>query len=434
MQAAGSRDLMLLAPLVLPVDGPPIVHGAVLIRGDRIIEVGPEAEVSASSQNASHEWLEASVIVPGFVNAHAHLELSAMGGQISRPADCEEDFTGWIRRVLRIREGWDASTYTGSTRQGCRYLLESGCTTVGDISSNGLNLGPLVASPLRAVAFREVLGFGPEAAVRAQASLKEWFALREEIHSASDGRVSLGISPHAPYSTSSGIYRSCADLATRHGCLLTTHVSETLEELEFTRTGAGAFRDLLTMRGILPADLDVPGVSPVAYLQRLGVLDCAGPGAHLNYLLPGDLEILAACRMKPVYCPQSHLFFGRRDHPAPQLLASGIPLALGTDSLASNSNLQMLAEMRAARALHPSVSPSIWLRCATLHGAAALGMQDEIGSLTPGKKADLAVILLDPEAEMRSAGRGVRSERCDGYCAPSRLKTHFPARGVRSEK
>ncbi|MDQ2730337.1 MAG: amidohydrolase family protein [Armatimonadota bacterium] len=399
-------DEVLRAAWVFPVEGPPIQDGAVWVSGGRIEAVGSCAEVESrltpGAEVRRKHWTNGAII-PGFVNTHAHLELSAMQGQIPRPAECGEDFTGWIRRLLAIREGWSAEDFAQSIRMGIRLLAKGGTTTVGDVTTDGSSLAPLIESGLRAVVFREALGFGLEREAAAHEVGANWLAKSGETLHQSNGRVRLGLSPHAPHSTSPAIYRDYCQMAAEAGCLVATHVSETREELEFIERGTGVFRRLLDARGLSLEGWEPSGKSSVGYLQDLGVLKSEGLAVHNNYLLPGDLDILSRSRLTPVYCPQSHVFLGHSDHPAVEMIKRGIPLALGTDSLASNGSLEILDEIRLAYAMHPEVSPEQWLRCATLNGARALRQDATTGSLVPGKMADIAAVAL-PVGHERDGG------------------------------
>jgi aminodeoxyfutalosine deaminase len=396
-------ELVILADLVFPVDEAPIEDGCVWISGGRIARVGRRADLEGSlPAGAPIRRFPGSAVIPGLINTHSHLELSSMQGRIPRPTLQNEDFTDWIKHVLAIRESWGPADFDASVRFGTRLLVESGTTTIGDVTASGTSLLPLIESGLRAVVFREVLGFGAEREERAHTTCEEWLNRSEASMAGSRGRVSLALSPHAPHSTSPAIYQDCVRMAAGAGALISTHVSETRTEIELIERGTGRFRDLLAFRG-LPMDAwATPGVSPLRYLEDLGVLAAPGLAIHVNYLEPGDLDVLSRSCLVPTFCPQSHRFFGHINHPAAQILEHGIPLVLGTDSLASNDNLDMLEEMRLIQKLFPQIAPSRWLNCATLEAARALQMDLMTGSLTVGKHADLAVVQLS--AEERPAG------------------------------
>ena len=388
--APGAAPIMLRADWVFPVSGPPIADGYLSISGGRIVSLGPAAEMPGDRAI----WLRGSALIPGFVNPHAHLELSSMVGRIPRPAADAQDFTQWIRNVLAIRQTWGLAEFDESARFGIRLMIQAGTTTVGDVTASGTTLDPLIESPMRSVVFQEVLGFGEDRRSSALAACVAWLERAKDVGRRSGGRTRLGVSPHAPHSTSAAIYTDCCRLARDAGCLMSTHVSETKEEIRLIEEGTGPFRDFLRFRGLPMDDWSTPGVSPIRYMDLEGVLTHAGTAIHLNYLRPGDMELLVAAKMAPVYCPQSHVFLGHANHPAAAMLEKGLPLAIATDSLASNDSLEMLDEMRVAFAHHPEVPAATWLRGATLNSALALQMDGEVGSLAPGKLADFAVIHL----------------------------------------
>jgi cytosine/adenosine deaminase-related metal-dependent hydrolase len=222
-------------------------------------------------------------------------------------------------------------------------------------------------------------------------------------------RVRVGLSPHAPYSTSAALYERALAEARQRGWLLATHLAETLAEEEFLRTGEGELREAMERYHLFDPTWTPPGTSPVAYLDRLGVLAAPGLAIHCNYLDDADIALLRQGSLSAVYCPRSHTFFGHTEHPVERLLAVGVPVALGTDSLASNDRLDLLAEVREAARKHPGVPPETWLRLATLGGAQALGLAEEVGTLEAGKAADLCVVR-GPAADGQSVAEALAGE------------------------
>jgi cytosine/adenosine deaminase-related metal-dependent hydrolase len=173
------------------------------------------------------------------------------------------------------------------------------------------------------------------------------------------------------------------------------HVAESREELELLRDGEGAFKDLLEERSMWDAEAIPRGSRPLDYLQMFS----ESPRAlviHGNYLDQEELEFLAARRerMSLVYCPRTHAYFSHAPYPLEQALDLGVQIALGTDSRASNPDLSLLAEMRHAFRTHPNIEPQQILRMGTLCGAEALGRHAEVGSITPGKLANLVAVPL----------------------------------------
>lgn len=376
--------MILRAATVWPLSAPPLRPGAVAIQQGQIVAVGPVREVQPQPEESVWELPEA-LILPGLVNAHCHLELSHLRGAVPYRGR----FTTWLRDLVVARRSWSLEDWSASARSGCAELLRYGITTVGDITFSGVSFAAVRESGLRGVVFREVLGFR---AMDAEQPRQPGTAPRQKAAASLEERVRVGLSPHAPYSTSAALYERCLEQARRHGWRLATHLAETLAEEEFLRTGQGEFRKMMARWPQFDSTWKPPGVSPVAYLCSLGVGTVPGLAIHCNYLSDEDLDLLRQSRLTVVYCPRSHTFFEHLRHPVERLLAAGVPVALGTDSLASNDRLDLLAEVREAARKHPRVPPETWLRLATLKGTQALGWGDTVGPLERGKAADLVAV------------------------------------------
>jgi aminodeoxyfutalosine deaminase len=329
------------------------------------------------------DWGSA-VLIPGLINAHTHLELSRLHNQLRSFAS----FTDWLARLIEARRQWTPEEIRASVREGAEASLRSGTTLVGDIASSAASREMLEAAAIRKVVFEEVLGLSPARAADAMADL------RKRLPGSEDPLLKPGISPHAPYTVSPLLFRSAAELAAERSLLLATHTAETKAELLFLESGSGEFRDFLQKFGALPPEWTPPGRKPVAFLESLGLLRQPSLLIHCNYL---DLESIAMIRdsnCSVVFCPRSSTFFGHGDHPVRQLLDSGINVALGTDSLASNDSLSMLDEMRFLFRRRLDLKPEEIFRAATLNGAAALGFGGQLGRLSPGYWADMTVLEL----------------------------------------
>jgi cytosine/adenosine deaminase-related metal-dependent hydrolase len=249
---------------------------------------------------------------------------------------------------------------------------------------------------LRRVVFEEALALSPG---QADAALSQLNLLFEKADP--NPLLAHGVSPHAPYSVSPELYRRAAELGRRRGMLLATHVAETAAELEFLRDGTGEFRDFLGAAGVLPNDWKPPGLFPIAYLDSLGVLGCFCLLIHCNYLDRESITRILAAHCSVVYCPRSHDFFGHGKHPVRELLDSGINVALGTDSLASNSSLSMIDEMRFLFKKRKDIKSEEIFRAATFNGASALHFGGSLGLLRPDYWADMAVFELPPNLPAR---------------------------------
>ena len=339
------------------------------------------------------------ILVPGLVNAHAHLELTFLGGRLA-PAP----FPEWAARLMEERAKRSAGEIEESLREGIRRSIAAGTAAVGDFAWLSGN-DALRQSGLRAVSWREAIGIAPE---RAEDAARRALGFLEKKTST----WSPGLAPHAPYSCSGALYRRLFLAAKRARVSFATHLSELREELEFLRTGRGSFLEMLRRLGRDAGTWSPPRQRPVPYLAGLGVLRGATT-AHANYLTPGDIALLRRSRATVVWCPRTHAFFGHPAHPVKSLLRAGVPVALGTDSLGSSPTLDVRAEMRAATGKGLPLATALVL--ATRHGARALGLGHS-GRIAAGYAADFTVIggetpeeiLSGPILDVFVAGRALR--------------------------
>jgi len=332
-----------------------------------------------------------SIIMPGLVNAHTHLELTALQNQLTAYGT----FTDWIMQLIEKRKTWTDSDFRASAKKGAQLSLASGTTLVGDIASSRVSWEAAKEVPLRRVVFEEILSLSPDRVDSILAWVNQLF--EEAIPNPLQDHA---ISPHAPYSVSADLYSRAAEQAYRQGRLLATHVAETKSELQFLLKGTGEFRDFLTRIGALPDEWNPPQISPIAYLDSLKVLGPSCLLIHCNYLDEASISRIAHTHSSVVFCPRSHAFFCHEAHPVRQLLDAGIPVSLGTDSLASNSSLSIMDEMRYLFATRKDIEPEEIFRAATLSGARALNYKGRLGRLEAGYWADMAVLELP--ANMKS--------------------------------
>ncbi|MBI3846822.1 MAG: amidohydrolase family protein [Planctomycetes bacterium] len=340
-----------------------------------------------------------AAILPGLVNAHVNLELSGMRGRVPAGAD----FTQWLRALLAARANETPASLEAASDAGVREAVRAGTTTLGDISTSGCSARSLARAHVRALAFEEAIGLATDAAEAGRALLES----RIGAVPSKTGLLAWGVSPHAPYSVSRELFRTAAAVAAARRLPLAVHVSETREEVEFVKTGRGPFRELLEDLGA-PVDRFVPPrCTPVRYLHELGVLGPSTLLVHANYLDDDDVTLVRAAGSAVVFCPRSHRFFGHRDHPFARLRRAGVTVALGTDSLASNDSLDVLAEMRAVAALPNAPSPSEIVAMATSAGARALGLGDRAGVIEVGREADLTAIALPADTRQRDVEEAI---------------------------
>ena len=372
----GDRELaplVLSADWVLPVEGDPIPDGAVVVEDGRIAAVGAAAELGHGRR------YEGAAIVPGFVNAHTHLEYTAYRG-FGDGLDFGEWILVHIERKARI--GWDE--HVAIARAGAAECLRSGVTTVGDASFSGAAAVACAELGLRAIVHLEVFGGRDQLGERFEPA-------RERVTPYLSERVRLGISPHAPYSVTAELYAACLQL----GLPVATHLNESEDELRWLRSGTGPWE---RFAHALPPP---PGETGIRHLAAHGLLDPRMVAAHCVKVEGDEIELLARHDIAVAHCPRSNAMLGCGVAPLAELLAAGIRVGLGTDSPASTPSFDMFEELRAAvlsaraRAERAgALSATEALELATLGSARALGLDAELGSLRPGKRADLAVVSL----------------------------------------
>jgi len=390
---------ILAADHVLPISSDPIAGGAVAIDGDTIIAVGERLDIISQYPTLPIEEFGASAILPGFVNCHSHLEITAMRGALD---EVEHDFRSWLLRLNSIRSGWSDEDVEASASAGVAEGIRAGVTCFGDIGRLGhAGLKALNAAGLRGIVFQET-EFSPDNRT-ANEDFQALGAKFEALKKQETSLVTVGISPHSPYTVSSQLFEMIAQYAIINRIPLTIHAAESANEFELLTRGTGFFTEVYEKFGV---EWYSPHSTPVEYLERLGVLSARPLLAHCVTVTESDIGRIASYGATIAHCPRSNAKFGHGYAPFEQFLDAGIDVGLGSDSVASNNTCDMLEESRfAALAARNRPGRSGFmtartvLRAATLGGANALGLGHLVGSLEPGKKADIAVVSLGHEAQ-----------------------------------
>lgn len=380
-----SRDRLFVASLVVPITTPPVRCGGVLVRDGVIRAVGRAATLARRRRHLEEIDLGDSVLLPGLVNPHVHLELSHCDANRSKGLS----FVDWILALGRQLDR-DSPDFTDriarATAAGAMECLRSGVTCVGDISQQvAVTRAVLRDGPLRVVSFGEALGL---------AKLRDRFEQqRARALDLSDESAFLrcGLSPHAPYTVDEQGLRDCVRDAHDARRPLAIHLAETSDEADFTFHLGGAFRELWERIGSWRDDVPCPGVGPIELAERTGLLSAGSLLAHVNHVNDAELEWLSRRPSSVVYCPRTHAYFGHPPHRWQEMLARGINVALGTDSRASTPDLDLIREVRQARLLAPDLPAVELLKLVTIRAAHAIGQCSRVGSLTPGLCADFAV-------------------------------------------
>ncbi len=388
--------LLITADWVLPVARPPIRDGAVLIDGGLIVEVGRTNELEGLAHGEARHDFPGCIVSPGLVNAHTHLSLTALAGLLP-PAPLDV----WIRQLVTATSEWGAAEFAASASLGAIESLRSGVTVVGDIVYGPEARAAAAAAGLGGTFFWEVLGV-PAPRLYAELESKEYPAADGGWCSA---RQRCGLSPHAPYTCGPALIRAMHAAADEFLVPFAMHVAESAAETRLMASGTGPLAD--TARRLAP-DFTAPGSSSIAYLDGLGVLDgCTVIQAcHAG---PTDTARMASTVRGVVTCPRSNRYLENPLPPVQRLLRAGIPVGVGTDSAASNSDLDLCAELRVIHETCPAIPPARLIEMATAMGALALGLEDRFGILEADMQADIAVFRTgktsDPETDfVRLAG------------------------------
>jgi cytosine/adenosine deaminase-related metal-dependent hydrolase len=394
---------------IVPIAAPPIASGTVAVDGERIAYVGPAADAPPGDD----VHLGNVLLLPGLVNAHCHLELTGMRGFLE-----DLDFGDWILRLATAKRAVLTSLdmLRDAARLGIAEGLRAGVTTFGDTCHSGAVVDALRDCGVRGIMYQEVFGPDPAQCDTSMAELREQVAAARTLETS---LVRVGVSPHAPYTVSDRLYEAATRFALDERLPMALHIAEAEVESVLVERGRGRFADGLRERGIT---VRRRAQSPVALLERLGVLEARPLLIHCVRLAKGDVERIARSGSAVAHCPTANAKLGHGIAPVRELLDAGVPVGLGSDSVASNNRMDLLEDARLAALLqnarlarHDALTTTEALRLATLGGAMALGLGDRVGSLEVGKEADLAAFSLDtlrgvpvhePEAAALYALRG----------------------------
>jgi aminodeoxyfutalosine deaminase len=370
----------LKARYVFPISAEPIANGIVGIEGERIVSV---SQISAAD---TVEDLGNVAILPGLVNAHTHLEFSNLKKPLGEPGIA---FADWIRRIIEYRQKIDKKDIN-PVAKGLRECIHYGVTTIGEIAqSDWLDTLPQEHTT-DGTAFLELIAPTVDR-VDAAVELAEQYLSAKSVDSSTTWQI--GLSPHAPYSVHPDLLHKIVALSVYRQIPLAMHLAESREEIQLLAEKEGPLKTLLNDLGAFDPDFILLGSKPLDYLQILAIAH-RSLIIHGNYLNRDEIGLLAdhAESMAVVFCPRTHEYFGHDRYPLEQMLTAGVTVCLGTDGRASTPNLDLLADIRHVARNYPKLDPQVVLQLGTLQGAKALGCDSDIGSLQPGKTANLAIV------------------------------------------
>ncbi len=304
------------------------------------------------------------VMMPSLVNAHTHLELSALSGSLS----FDLGFRHWTTELIQKRGSFTESDLLEGALKALRSLLSSGCGAVGEISTLGITHTLFQDMPLAGVFFREYLG-----------------STLPEIAPIDNTSLPLSsLAAHAPHTTAPAVIRNIKEITAAAGLPVSIHLGESEDEFLFIQSARGEWADFLTSRGIDFSGWPLPAKSPVQYLHGLGVLDEQTLAVHLLYCSQKDMRLLQDKNASICFCPRSNFLLHEKLPDIPSFIAQGFKPCLGTDSLASSPSLSILDEMAFVSARYCTLSPSDILAMGSIYGANGLGLGEKFGRLAPG--------------------------------------------------
>ena len=368
--------MIIRARTVVPVVSDPVENGAVAVHGNEIMAVGRFDEIRRQYHGEVLDLGE-KILLPGLINAHCHLDYTVLRGKIGP----QPSFADWIRAINAEKAKLGEKDYSDSIRDGFSEALRFGTTTIANLTA----FPKLIASleePIRTWWFGELID------VRSPEKANE---IVDEAVGYLKSAKRWGLAPHAPFTASLRLYSRCEEIARTENVLLTTHLAESRDETQMFRDASGAAFDFL--KSLDRSMEDCGGETPVSRFLRTRAVNDRWIIAHLNELHDDDFEVLRdAPKFHVAHCPRSHSFFEHAPFALERLRSSGFNICLGTDSLASNSDLSLFAEMRELLRKNAGFSPRHVLEMATLNGAAALGQQDRLGCIHAGAIADLLAL------------------------------------------
>jgi cytosine/adenosine deaminase-related metal-dependent hydrolase len=368
--------MIIRSRVVATMAGEPIDDGGVVVEANTIADVGRFREMKARHSGNVLDLGE-QILLPGLINAHCHLDYTMLRGKIPP----QPSFAAWIRAINAEKAQLKADEYLAAIKAGFAEAQQFGTTTIVNLTAFP-ELVAEIEEPIRTWWLGELIdvrnpGEAGGIVERTAASLR----------SASN----WGLAPHAPFTASAQLYEGCTSIAQRENILLTTHLAESREEMQMFRDASGPLFDFLKSIGRTMEDCGKG--TPLSLFLRNQTIDGRWIIAHLNELDAGDFDLLTrATKFHIAHCPRSHTFFGHAPFALERLRALGFNICLGTDSLASNSSLNLFSEMRELLRKEPWVSPREALTMATVNGARSVGQSASLGSIRPGFLADLIAI------------------------------------------
>ncbi|MGA1876226.1 MAG: amidohydrolase family protein [bacterium] len=373
------------ATWIFPISSHPVHDGIVVLKDGRIRQWGPSRSIVRAYAPPGGEAILVDhgqgVILPCLVNAHTHLELSCLSGQVFPGAGLS--FLDWIRALIPARQKCGQDELKKGILSSINELLRTGTGLVGDVSNTGSTIQPLRKSALAGRIFLEAVGFNSQKEYENQQTISSIL----KSSPPDEDNVGLSLAAHAPYTVSAHYLRTLQQMVSPNTCPVSIHLAESQEESAFLLEGDDAVKSFLMERGQWDPEWVPPRMTPVRYLFEQGWLQAGTMCVHAVQVSDEDIDLMAGSHCSICICPRSNHNLGVGLPPVEKFLSRGIPVGLGTDSLASNTSLSLWEEMCFLKQAVPSLASSDILRMATVSGAFVLGREDfggiEVGKGTP---------------------------------------------------
>lgn len=391
--------MLLTAKYVVPITSPYIEDGAILVREDEILDIGHAGHLKDKYPEEEVKDLGLSVLMPGFVDVHTHIGYTALRGMFG-----DLPYAKWKRNVLHTEPFFTPDDWLDSARVGLLEAIASGITTIADISTSGVSRIPVQEMGLRARVYLEVLTTEKQKAKDVVAEGVEKIAKWDE--ECGSDLLDFGLAPGPVYGCHPSVFEEIAEVAIRKGIPVAMHLAGSQEEADFIRYGASPFgvqaseHEHGKLSSSYPPWLPA-GTSSVSYVSNWGILDIPQILAiHCVQVDDDDIEILKEKNVNIGYCPRINAKLGMGSAPLEKFISAGLTVGLGTDSPAAVDTTDMIDEMRIGLMITRATSSERFIedsaqnaiRMATIGAAKALGIDDKVGSLEPGKQADIIAI------------------------------------------
>jgi cytosine/adenosine deaminase-related metal-dependent hydrolase len=359
-----------------------IKNGAIVVDRGAILSVGTEDNVKKRFSNHRVIRLPNMVLMPGLVNLHTHIELPPLLERVYA-----NTFPDWIINLIRAKKYLSRKEYQRATRININTLIQTGTTTVGEICTHGVSPALLRQNRLRAVIYHEIISMNPNQG--------EQWGPQPGLPSRSSLLMQAGLSPHTPYTVSQSVLHAISRLSQKKGFRVSMHIAESKEETRLLQRKRSGLEELYRLAG-WDIDWAPHSDSSFEYLKGIGFLSPNLLAVHAVQVTEKDIESIRKSRVSIAHCPRSNKETRVGKMPLKKFLDAGIIVGLGTDSLASSPSLSLWDEMRYAYQIHrrSGISAADIFQLATINGAKALGLDTEIGTLEPGKIADMIAVPL----------------------------------------